>query len=212
MGCPVVSALASSGVGHIGIVDGDRVNATNLARQFLYTPDQVGEFKTTAAIDYLRTRCVETSFEGYPLYLSPQTIDSLFAAYDLIIDATDNFLSRSMIAQACLKLGLPQVYRAIFRTEGQVTVFNYGESTGAMTDLSAVDPGAIVGTACTESGTYIIGSMVIGLLMANEAVKVLLGLPGILAGKLLLFDVLTLQQRIVRFSKPLATTPLEQII
>jgi len=201
LGCPVISALASSGVGHIGIADGDRVETTNLARQYLYTPNQVGELKTTAAIAYLKTRYADTTFDAYPFFLGSKNIDSLFAPYDLVIDATDNFLSRSLIAQSCRRLQRPQVYGAIFRAEGQVTVFNCGEPRGALADLFAVDPGTIVGSACAESGTYVIGSAVIGLLMANEAVKVLLGLPGILAGKLLLFDVLTLQQRVIRFSK-----------
>lgn len=208
LGCPVISALASSGIGHIGIADGDRVETTNLARQYLYTPDQVGEFKTTAALAYLQTRYLDTRFEAYPFFLGAKNIDSLFASYDLVVDATDNFLSRSLIAQSCQRLGLPQVYGAIFRAEGQVTVFNCGEPQGALADLFAVDPGTIVGSACAESGTYIIGSAVIGLLMANEAVKVLLGLPDLLAGKLLLFDVLTLQQRVIRFSKPLADSTL----
>ncbi len=208
LGCPVISALASSGVGHIGIADGDRVETTNLARQYLYTPNQVGEFKTTAAITYLKTRYFDTKFEAYPFFLGINNIDPLFASYDLVIDATDNFLSRSLIAQTCQRLRLPQVYGAIFRAEGQVTVFNCGEPQGALADLFAIDPGTIVGSACAESGTYVIGSAVIGLLMANEAVKVLAGLPNILAGKLLLFDVLTLQQRVIRFSKPLADSTL----
>lgn len=208
LGCPVISALASSGVGHLGIADGDRVEATNLARQYLYTPNQVGELKTTAAIAYLKTRYVDTLFDAYPFFLGSKPIDSLFTSYDLVVDATDNFLSRSLIAETCQRLSLPQVYGAIFRAEGQVTVFNCGEPQGALADLFAVDPGSIVGSACAESGTYVIGSMAIGLLMANEAIKVLLGLPNILAGKLLLFDVLTLQQRVIRFSKPLADSML----
>lgn len=204
LGCPVISALASSGVGHIGIADGDRVETTNLARQYLYTPNQVGELKTTAAIAYLKTRYVDTAFDAYPFFLDSKNIDSWFASYDLVIDATDNFLSRSLIAETCQRLGRPQVYGAIFRAEGQVTVFNCGEPQGTLADLFAIDPSAIVGSACAESGTYVIGSTVIGLFMANEAIKVLLGLPDILAGKLLLFDALTLRQRVVRFSKPLA--------
>ncbi len=201
LGCPVISALASSGIGHIGIADGDRVETTNLARQYLYTPNQVGEFKTTAAIAHLKARYLDTTFEEYPAFLGSEDMAPLFSAYDLVIDATDNFRSRSLIGQTCLRLGLPQVYGAVFRSEGQITVFNYGGQPGVITDLFATDPATMEGLTCAESGTYVIGSMVIGMLMANEAVKVLLGLPGILAGKLVLFDVLTLQQRIIHFSK-----------
>src|SRR5690606_3657851 len=106
LGCPVISALASSGIGHLGIADGDRVETTNLARQYLYTPNQVGELKTTAAIAYLKTRYVDTVFDAYPFFLGSKPIDSLFTSYDLVIDATDNFLSRSLIAETCQRLGL----------------------------------------------------------------------------------------------------------
>ncbi|MEC3878215.1 HesA/MoeB/ThiF family protein [Parapedobacter sp. 10938] len=203
LGCPVISALASSGIGHLAIADGDRVETRNLARQYLYTPSQVGEFKTTAAITYLKTRYLDTTFEAYPVFVDAENVHSLVDAYDLVVDATDNFRSRALIGQACHALGRPQVYGAIFRSEGQVTAFNCSEQQGTLSDLFAIDGATMEGTPCMESGTYVVGSMVIGALMANEAIKVLLGLPDVLAGKMLLLDVLTLQQRIVHFPKPL---------
>src|SRR3546814_1771537 len=77
-------------------------------------------------------------FDAYPFFLGSKQIDSLFTSYDLVVDATDNFLSRSLIAETCQRLGLPQIYGAIFRAEGQVTVFNCGEPQGALADLFAV--------------------------------------------------------------------------
>lgn len=200
LGCPVVSALASSGIGYIGIVDGDKVEIKNLARQYLYTPEQAGELKTAAAVMHLSVRYQDTIFKEHPFFLDTANIRPLFSEYDLIVDATDNFPSRLLIGHAGVELGIPVVYGSIFRSEVQITVFNYGAQRLAIDDLFALKPAA-AGTSCEVSGTYIIGSMVAGMLMANEVIKVLLDLPNTLAGKLLLFDVLTLQKQVINFSR-----------
>lgn len=200
LGCPVISALASSGIGCIGIVDGDRVEIKNLARQYLYTPDQAGELKTTAAVTHLNTRYRDTIFEVHPFFLDTSNIQSLFSGYDLVVDATDNFQSRLLIGRTCVQLEIPMVYGSIFRSEIQITVFNHGEQRLAIGDLFLLESTA-AGVGCEVSGTYVIGSMMAGMLMANEVVKVLLDLPDKLTGKLLLFDVLTLQKRVVNFFK-----------
>src|SRR5690606_36171324 len=96
LGCPLVSSLAASGIGHVGIADGDRVETRNLARQFLYTPSQVGELKTNAAIAYLNTRYLATTFEAYPFFVNAENIHALVEAHDLVVDATDNFRSRML--------------------------------------------------------------------------------------------------------------------
>lgn len=210
LGCPVVSALASSGIGCIGIFDGDKVELKNLARQYLYTPAQVGELKTTAAVAYLSTRYQDTVFNEYPFFADETNIHTVFSEYDIIIDATDNFPSRLLIGRTGIQLGIPIVYGSIFRSEMQIAVFNYKAQSMAIDDVFTLQSAA-EGMACEVSGTYIIGSMVAGMLMANEVIKVLLDLPDKLTGKLLLFDVLSLQKRIINFSR-LQSSPTEATI
>ncbi|HLT87767.1 MAG TPA: HesA/MoeB/ThiF family protein [Sphingobacterium sp.] len=210
LGCPVVSALASSGIGYIGILDGDRVELKNLARQYLYTPEQVGELKTTAAVTHLSVRYQDTIFKEHSFFVDEANIHSVFSAYDIIIDATDNFPSRLLIGHTGIQLNIPVVYGSIFRSEVQITVFNYEAQRLAIDDLFTLQP-ATAGMGCEVSGTYVIGSMVAGMLMANEVIKVLLDLPDKLMGKLLLFDVLSLQKRIINFSS-LRSRPAETIL
>ncbi len=210
LGCPVISALASSGIGHIGILDGDKVELKNLARQYLYTPAQVGEWKTAAAVTHLRDRYQETIFKAYPFFVDETNIHAIFSAYDIVIDATDNFPSRLLIGHTGIQLGTPVVYGSIFRSEVQMTVFNNETQRLAIDDVFTLQPTG-QGMGCDVSGTYVIGSMVAGMLMANEAIKVLLDLPDKLTSKLLLFDVLSLQKRVIHFSSlqpdPTETTP-----
>lgn len=210
LGCPVISALASSGIGYIGILDGDKVELKNLARQYLYTPAQVGELKTAAAITQLKIRYQDTAFIEHSFFANETNIHSICSEYDLIIDATDNFPSRLLIGHTGIQLGTPVVYGSIFRSEVQITIFNYEAQRLAIDDLFALQPAA-EGMRCEVSGTYVIGSMIAGMLMANEAIKVVLDLPDKLTGKLLLFDVLSLQKRVINFSSlqsdPAETTP-----
>lgn len=199
LGCPAVSALASSGIGYIGILDGDKVELKNLARQYLYTPAQVGTLKTAAAINQLKIRYQDTLFIAYPFFANETNIHSIFSEYDIVIDATDNFPSRLLIGHTGIQLGTPVIYGSIFRSEVQITIFNYEAQRLAIDDLFTLQPAA-EGMRCEVSGTYVIGSMIAGMLMANEAIKVVLDLPDKLTGKLLLFDVLSLQKRVINFS------------
>ena len=210
MGCPVISALASSGIGYIGIIDGDKVELKNLARQYLYTPAQIGELKTAAAVAHLKDRYQKTIFREHPFFVDETNIHAIFSAYDIIIDATDNFPARLLIGHTGIQLGIPVIYGSVFRSEVQITVFNYEAQRLAIDDLFTLQP-ATEGTGCEVSGTYIIGSMVAGMLMANEVIKVLLDLPDKLTGKLLLFDALSLQKRVINFSS-LQPGPTETIL
>ena len=210
LGCPAVSALASSGIGYIGVLDGDKVELKNLARQYLYTPAQIGTLKTAAAVSHLKDRYQETIFREHPFFVDETNIHAIFSEYDIIIDATDNFPSRLLIGHTGIQLGRPVIYGSIFRSEVQITIFNYEAQRLAIDDLFTLQPAA-EGMRCEVSGTYVIGSMIAGMLMANEAIKVVLDLPDKLTGKLLLFDVLSLQKRVINFSSlqsdPTETTP-----
>lgn len=209
LGCPVIAALAASGIGQLGIFDGDKVEHKNLARQHLYAPAQVGTWKTAAACEHVQTRYPNTTCQAYPFFVDDSNAPAIFADYDLIVDATDNFPSRLCIGHASAELDKPVVYGAIFRSEIQITVFEKGMSHRTIDDLFTL-PAHTASTPCAVSGTYVIGSMVAGTLMANEVIKILLDLPGKLTGRLLLCDVLSLQQRVIHLSG-LPTQPSERI-
>ena len=209
LGCPVIAALAASGIGQLGVFDGDKVEHKNLARQSLYTPAQVGASKTTAACEHVQARYPNATCQAYPFFVDDRNAPAIFADYDLIVDATDNFPARLCIGHASAELDKPVVYGAIFRSEIQITVFEKGMSHRTIDDLFTL-PAHTASTPCAVSGTYVIGSMVAGTLMANEVIKILLDLPGKLTGRLLLCDVLSLQQRVIHLSG-LPTQPSERI-
>src|SRR5690606_23397543 len=124
LGCPAVSALASSGIGYIGVLDGDKVELKNLARQYLYTPAQIGTLKTAAAVSHLKDRYQQTIFREHPFFVDETNIHTIFSEYDIIIDATANFPSRFLLGHTGIQLGRPVIYGSIFRSEVQITIFN----------------------------------------------------------------------------------------
>src|SRR5690606_19450207 len=152
-----------------------------------YTPAQIGTLKTAAAVSHLKDRYQATIFREHPFFVDETNIHTIFSEYDIIIDATDNFPSRLLIAHTGIQLGRPVIYGSIFRSEVQITTFNYGAEGLPIDDLCPQQRAAD-GLRCEVSGTYVIGSMIAGVLMAKEAIKVVVDLPDNLAGKLLAFD------------------------
>src|SRR5690606_19875980 len=123
--------------------------------QYLYTPAQIGELKTAAAISHLSVRYQDTIFIEHPFFVDEANIHSVFSAYDIIIDATDNFPSRLLIGHTGIQLGRPVIYGSIFRSEVQITIFNYEAQRLAIDDLFTLQPAA-EGMRCEVSATYVI--------------------------------------------------------
>ena len=189
LGCPCLTALAASGIGNIGIADGDTVGSSNIQRQTLFNYVDTGKAKTTAAIRALRLRNPYLLYHEHPFFVDEHNILSLIEPYDIVVDATDNFHTRYLINDACVVKGKPWVYGAIFQTEGHLTVFNYQGSP----TLRCLFPEQ--GTdedipSCADTGAYMITTTMVGNMMAGEVIKTILKHNEILQGKLLSFDAL----------------------
>ncbi|SMF49059.1 molybdopterin-synthase adenylyltransferase MoeB [Pseudobacteriovorax antillogorgiicola] len=204
LGSPIALYLAAAGVGTIGLVDDDRVDRSNLQRQIIHQDRSVGEAKTTSAKSAIQNLNPETSVNEYQLRLSSNNVEEIFSGYDIIVDGSDNFATRYLINDACIKLGLPQVHGSIFRFEGQVSVFRprqEGVESPCYRCLFPEPPPPEQAPSCAEAG--VIGALpgVIGLLQALEALKLILEIGQPLVGRLLLFNGLDTQFRELRLHR-----------
>ncbi|NOQ71086.1 MAG: molybdopterin-synthase adenylyltransferase MoeB [Crocinitomix sp.] len=189
LGCPVLQYLTAAGVGTIGIIDFDTVDLSNLQRQILFTTADVGKNKASCAAERLQQLNDQVKFEVYPERLTSTNALELFAAYDLIIDGTDNFSTRYLVNDAAVLTNKPLVYGSIYKFEGQVSVFNY-EDGPTYRCLFPVPPKAGTIKNCSEIGVIGVLPGIIGTQQANEAIKIIMGVGKPLSGKLLIYDAL----------------------
>ncbi len=208
LGCPVVQYLAAAGVGALGLADPDRVAESNLPRQILYGPADVGHLKVDAAAREVHRLNPHVTLERHPVRVTPANVLALVMAYELVIDATDNFSTRYLLNDACVRAGRPLVSGAVYRFEGQVGVFNYrGGPTYRC--LFPVVPGAAEAPACAEAGVLSVLPGLVGAAQATEALKVLLDVGDVLSGRLWLVDARTFQTRLLRFRRDPVQSALE---
>jgi sulfur-carrier protein adenylyltransferase/sulfurtransferase len=193
LGVPVLGYLAGAGIGRLGIVDGDVLEASNLHRQPLYSLESVGQPKAQLAAARLRALNPDVDLQVYGLRLTAANAAELIGAWDLVIDCTDNFSSKFLINDACVTARKPAILSSIYQYEGQLQVIR-PDTQGAC--LRCIWPQAtrdgLVGN-CAEAGVLGPVPGVFGSLQALEALKILLGLPGQLGDELLVMDLLTLQ-------------------
>lgn len=200
LGCPVVQYLAAAGVGTLGLADADRVAESNLPRQILFGTADVGQPKVAVAARQVRRLTPHVRVETHPLRVTPATVRALVAAYEVVVDASDNFATRYLLNDACVALGRPLVSGAVDRFEGQVAVFNYrGGPTYRC--LFPVPPGPDEAPACADAGVLNVVPGLVGLAQATETLKVLLGAGDVLSGRLWVIDALTFQTRTIRFRR-----------
>lgn len=201
LGCPALLYLTAAGVGKIGIVDGDWVELSNLHRQVLYTEDDRGQLKAESAANRLRNMNSDIEVETIPVWLNRDNALNIIRDYDIIIDGTDNFPTRYLINDACVMLEKPFVYGSIYRFEGQVSLFNQQNPDGSYgpnyRDLYPEPPPAELIPDCSEAGVLGVLPGIIGTLQAAETIKWITGLEGRLNGKLLIFDALEYETRII---------------
>lgn len=196
LGAPVLQYLSAAGVGTIAIMDDDTVNEDNLHRQVLYGGKDLGKLKTIIARDRLQILNPLINYEVLNIRLKEGNALDIISRYDLVIDATDNFSTRYLINDACLILEKPWIYGGVYKFEGQMAVFNYkgGPTLNCLYESykdreNIPDP--------TESGLFGILPGIIGSFQANEAIKILTESGEILSGKLLHYNMLTNESRIL---------------
>lgn len=191
LGSPAALYLAAAGVGHLSLIDDDRVERSNLQRQILHTDTAVGQSKVDSALSRLGALNPDISIEPIRARLEDDNATSIIDGHDLVIDGADNFATRYRINAACLRLGVPWVYGAVQRFQGQVSLFAPGHGP-CYRCLFPEPPPARFAPNCAEAGVLGVLPGVVGLLQATEAIKWLLGLGTSLAGRLLSYDAMSL--------------------
>jgi sulfur-carrier protein adenylyltransferase/sulfurtransferase len=189
LGSPAAYYLAAAGVGTVGIVDFDVVDRTNLQRQILHTDGRVGKPKTESARETLLALNPDIQVKTYNERLTSGNVDSIFKDYDIVLDGCDNFPTRYLVNDACVKHRKPNVHGSIYRFEGQVTVFWPGRGP-CYRCLYPEPPPPELAPSCADAGVLGVLPGVVGVLEAIEAVKIVLGKGELLVGRLLLYDAL----------------------
>ena len=192
LGCPVLQYLTAAGVGTIGIIDYDVVSASNLQRQVLFGSSSLGQNKAIAAKKRLIDLNNTIKINAYPEKLIHKNALKLFKNYDIIVDGTDNFATRYLINDASVITNKPLVYGAIYKFEGQVSVFNY-QNGPSYRCLFPIPPKRGTIPNCSEIGVLGVLPGIIGSMQANEVLKIILELGDMLSGKLFCYNALTTQ-------------------
>jgi len=200
LGAPAGLYLAAAGVGTIGLVDFDVVDASNLQRQVMFATKDVGRPKLEAARERLRGLNPHVSFVLHETRLTSANALDIMRGYDIVLDGSDNFPTRYLVNDACVLLGKPYVYGSVFRFEGQVTLFATPDGPCCRCLYPSPPPPGSVPN-CAESGVLGVLPGIVGAIQASEAIKWVLGLGESLAGRLLLFDALAMRFREVAFGR-----------
>jgi sulfur-carrier protein adenylyltransferase/sulfurtransferase len=200
LGAPVGMYLAAAGVGRLGLVDFDVVDASNLQRQIIHGTKDVGRPKIASARDRIEDINPHVEIETHETRLTSANALRLLANYDVIVDGTDNFPTRYLVNDACVLTGKPNVYGSIFRFEGQASVF-WAERGPCYRCLYPEPPPPGLVPSCAEGGVLGVLPGIIGAIQANEAIKIVLGAPDIMVNRLLLFDAWRMRFREMKLRK-----------
>ncbi len=200
LGSPAAMYLAAAGVGTIGIVDMDVVDASNLQRQILHNLDRVGDRKVDSAKKTLTMLNPDVNVVTYDTRLSAENVMEILAGYDVIVDGADNFPSRYLLNDASVKLGIPVVHGSIFRFEGMVSVFHpiLGPT---YRDMVPEPPPAELAPSCAEAGVLGVLPGIVGSIQALEALKLILNLGESLVGKILAIDTTEMSFRTFKLQR-----------
>ncbi len=195
LGSPLALYLAAAGVGHIGLVDFDVVDESNLQRQIVHGTSTIGVRKTESAKQRLHDLNPNVDVTTYETQITSENAFEIMRPYDVIVDGTDNFPTRYLTNDASVMLGKPNVYGSIFRFEGQATVFYPKEGGPCYRCLYPEPPPPGLVPSCAEGGVLGVLPGVIGTIQATEAVKLLAGIGDPLIGRLMLYDALSMRFR-----------------
>jgi sulfur-carrier protein adenylyltransferase/sulfurtransferase len=210
LGSPAALYLAAAGVGTLGIVDADVVDASNLQRQIIHTTSRVGSPKVDSAAETIAELNPDVRVVAHRERLTSANVDRIFGDYEVVVDGTDNFPTRYLVNDASVWLGKPVVHGSIFRFDGQVTTFipekaakrlGLPEASPCYRCLYPEPPPPHLAPSCQEAGVLGILCGIIGTLQATEAIKILLGKGTTLAGRLMTYDSLKLKFRELRLRR-----------
>ncbi len=214
LGSPLALYLAAAGIGRIGLVDYDVVDETNLQRQVIHGQSSVGVLKIDSAETRMKDINPYLQVDKYNVPLTSENAVELFTPYDVIVDGTDNFPTRYLVNDACVKLGKPNVYGSIFRFEGQLSVFYANEGPCYRCMFPSPPPPGLV-PSCAEGGVLGILPGTIGTMQATEAIKLILGIGEPMIGKMLLYDALEMSFTKLKVRKdpncPVCSIPADQV-
>jgi len=195
LGSPLGLYLAAAGVGRLGLVDFDVVDASNLQRQILHGTKDIGRPKLESARERIADVNPHVTIDTYETRLQADNALDILAGYDVVIDGTDNFPTRYLVNDACVLLRKPNVYGSIFRFEGQASVFHPAAGGPCYRCLYPEPPPPGLVPSCAEGGVLGVLPGIVGTIQATEALKVILGAGETLLGRLLLFDALGMRFR-----------------
>ena len=200
LGAPAALYLAAAGVGHIGIVDADEVDLSNLQRQVIHTTADIGKAKVKSAKESMEAINPDVKVSTYRMFVDSTNVRELIREYDFIIDGTDNFPAKFLINDACVLEKKPFSHAGIIRFQGQLMTYVPGEGPCYRCVFKNPPPKDAVPT-CKQAG--VIGAMAgtIGTLQAMEAIKYLIGKGDLLTGKLLTYDALKMEFRKINLKK-----------
>ncbi|MFV0253614.1 MAG: ThiF family adenylyltransferase [Beutenbergiaceae bacterium] len=189
LGSPALLYLAAAGVGTVGIIDDDVVERSNLHRQVLHTPTDIGRAKLDSATDHLAALAPDLTIEAHPHRLQPANAVEILRGYHLVLDGTDNFETRYAVSDACQMLGVPLVWGSVLGFDAQVSVF-WSQPAGGVTlrDVFPTPPAPGTVPSCAEAG--VLGAITgqVGSVMATEAIKLITGVGDPLLGRILVLD------------------------
>lgn len=204
LGCPAAQYLAAAGIGTLGIADFDVISISNLHRQVLFGADDAGKKKVVVACQKLQSQNSTIKLIAHDVRVTSANVLDLIKTYDIVVDCTDNFDTRYLLNDACVITGKPLVYGAIYQFEGQAAVWNVANVDGTQSpnyrDLfPQVDATQIPN--CADGGVIPTLAGIIGCIQANEVIKYITQNGELLAGKVMIFDALSMQSRIIKIGK-----------
>ncbi|MBV6664117.1 molybdopterin-synthase adenylyltransferase MoeB [Pseudomonas yamanorum] len=200
LGSPISLYLAAAGIGTLGLVDFDVVESSNLQRQIVHGNSTLGLPKVESAKQRLQDLNSHIQINTYDTAFNTDNALELVGAYDLVIDGTDNFETRYLVNDACVQLGKPLVYGAIYRFDGQISVLNY-KGGPCYRCLFPQAPPAELAPNCSAGGVIGVLPGVVGMIQATEAIKLLIGIGDPLSGRLMRFDALAMKFSEIRFKR-----------
>jgi molybdopterin/thiamine biosynthesis adenylyltransferase/rhodanese-related sulfurtransferase len=192
LGCPALQYLAAAGIGTVGIMDADQIELSNLQRQILFCEDDIGRNKAEVVGERLKALNNQVSVNVYAEFLSSENAHDTIQAYDIVLDATDNYQARYLLNDVCRMLKKPLISASIYQFDAQISVFNY--KNGPCYQCLYPEPPPVTLTPnCAIGGVLGVLPGVAGTIQATEAIKVILSLGNVLSGTLLCLDLLTMR-------------------
>jgi len=198
LGSPVLLYLAAAGVGTLGVVDDDQVALSNLQRQVAHRTADLGRLKIESAAEAVRAINPEVTVETHPVRLTAENAEALIARYDIVADGSDNFATRFLINDVCVRLGKTLVFAAVTEFDGQLSTFKPGGPCYRCIFPEPPPAGSV--PSCSEAGVLGAAAGVMGTLQALEVLKEITGAGESMAGKLLIYDALETRFRTVRLN------------